>query len=123
MNEDIKFYPFQPEDLMRLHQNIDCAESARLKHICGPAISIFYKDELVACAGIQEKGVGEGWLTIKEEAKKEHPIITINTSKDIFDYLMRVNQFWHVWAETNTDKDTRFLEHLNFRKVEAFLRG
>lgn len=122
--EDIKLYDYQPEDMMRLLKNTDCAESARLKHLAGPAISIFYKNELVACAGIQHEGVGEGWLILSENAKNEHPIITINSSKDIFDFIMRKYKFWHIWAETSNEiKDKLFLEHLNFRKVEAFLRG
>lgn len=119
----IQVFKFSPEDMMQLLKTVDCASDARFKQIAGPALSIFLNDDLVACAGIQTTGVGEAWAIFSEKAKKERRALLVETKKYL-DFLIREHDLWRIWAESpETKPQESFLEHLNFRKLKAFVRG
>lgn len=123
MKEKIQIFKFNPEDMLSLLKNTDCADNARLKQISGPALSIFLNDELVSCAGIQTSGVGEAWAFFSEKAKEHKRALLVETKKYL-DFLIRENDLWHIWAECPDEiVKQNFLEHLNFRKIQAFVRG
>ena len=120
--ERIKVIPFMAEDLMRL-EGLEMAAEARLKHISGPAVSAFLDGELVLCAGIQTEGIGEVWLSVSEDAKKQK-LTLLKKCRGELEGMMRVHKIWRLWSESpDTDARINFIKHLGFRKIEAYTKG
>lgn len=122
MNSEIKIIPFMSEDLMHL-EGVEIAPEARMKHISGPAVSAFLDDKLVACAGIQTEGIGEIWASFSNEAL-EKKLTLLKKCRTELEGMMRIHRIWRLWSESpDTKPRVNFIEHLGFRKIEAFLRG
>ena len=104
-------------------EGVEIAPEARLKHISGPAVSAFMDDELVCCAGIQTEGIGEVWASFSEEALKRK-LSLLKKCRAELEGMMRVHRIWRLWSESpNTEPRKNFIEHMCFRKIEAFVRG
>lgn len=119
---DMKIIPFMAEDLMRL-EGVEMASEARLKQISGPGLSVFLDGKLVACAGIQTEGIGEVWASFSEEAIKKK-VTLLKECRGELDGMLRVHRIWRLWSESpDTEQRKNFIEHLGFRKIEAYTRG
>jgi len=119
---DIKIIPFMAEDLMRL-EGLEMAAEARLKQISGPAVSAFLDGKLVLCAGIQTEGIGEVWASVSKEAQKKK-VTLLKKCRAELDGMLRVHRIWRLWSESpDTEPSKNFIEHLGFRKIEAYTRG
>lgn len=111
---------FNPEDLTYIGESI---ETARQNQAMGPAYSYFVDDKLVSCGGVR-LGVGEAWAKYTPQALK-HLSDLLHHSRALIDQAIRDEKLWRVWAEMSVadDKHRTLLKHLNFRQVEAFVRG
>jgi hypothetical protein len=112
---------FNPEDLIYTGESI---ETARQNQVMGPAYSYFLDNKFVGCGGVRIRGVAEAWAKYTPEAM-EHLSGVLLHSRTVLDQIIRDQKLWRIWAEMNVDDDRHrtFLKHMNFREIEAFVRG
>jgi hypothetical protein len=107
---------FNPQDAIKL---IGCDPiQAAFNQATGTAHSFFSDDgELLGCGGVREFGVGEAWLIVSPKVKGQMKKTLIETTTFTIDQIIRQSRLWKLFAEGHGN----FLEHVGFKKREAFI--
>jgi len=137
----IKIGTYSNEDAIRiLGTDPEICNTARLNQVSGPAYTAFKDDKPVACGGIRTVGVGEVWalyspeIVLNENERSSEFIKSEQRRKDVEEILtqtrlwletmMRNERLWRLYSESpESEANKKFLRHLGFRMIEAFLRG
>jgi len=119
----IKFLKFNPEDACKILGSVDEVNAARINQISGPAYTAVDDDRILGCGGIRVLGVGEVWALYSEEAKAKKKDLLVHT-RYWLDRMMREKSLYRLWSECPEPlPNQNFLKHMDFRKLEAYLRG
>ena len=100
------------------------SEESKLNAVAGPGYTMIVGGKPVACGGVRIYGVGEAWFAMNQEAEN-HKFQLIKESKRWLDEITRENNLWETFAWPkldDMDKARRFLKHMGFKPLEAFVR-
>ena len=108
---------YSPQDAIDL---IQCTPlQANFNQATGTAYSFFSeKEELLACGGVREFGVGEAWLIASPDVKGKMKKTLLQTTASVIDKIIRDGRMWRLWADS--EHNGNFLHHVGFKKAEAF---
>jgi hypothetical protein len=136
----IEIHKFSVDDVCSITGTNELVQAARINQIAGPAYTAFKDGKPVACGGIRTVGVGEAWALyspeiLLETKKRQQAFITSEQRRNDVDEIatksllwlnnmIRNESIWRLWSECPTPiPNQKFLKHMGFTKVEAFLRG
>ena len=120
---EIEIVKFTVEDACALAGSTDMADAFRLNQQTGPCYTAVHKGEIVGCCGVRIDGIGEAWASYSEKAKKDLKLTLLKETRNHLDMIMRNHALYRLWSECPLPPNENFIEHLNFRKLDAYLRG
>jgi len=121
---DIQIVKFSAEDFARITGNSDMIDVARLNQIAGPCYTAIQGGKVLGCGGVRVDGIGEAWAMYSEKAK-EMKLSLLRETRAWLDTMIRNNTLQRIWSECPKPQNERFIncKALNFRKLDAYLRG
>lgn len=121
-SEDIKIVKFSVEDFQRITGSNDMIDAARLNQTAGPCYTALQGKKVLGCGGVRILGVGEVWAMNSEEAKNMK-LSLLRETREWLEVIMRNHAMQRLWSEAPIPCNQNFIEHLQFRKLSAYLRG
>ena len=121
MSDEVKIVKFSVEDAIRIG-GVELSDVARLNQIAGPCFSAIVDGNVVGCGGVRISGVGEAWALYGDKAK-EMKLSLLKQTRIWLETIMREHSLHRIWSECPDMPNENFIKHLNFRKLDAYLRG
>ncbi len=122
MNEEIKIVKFSVEDMIKILGSTEKVDVARFNQIAGPCFTAVQGKEILGCGGVRFEGVGEAWSLYSDKAK-EMKLSLLKHTRIWLDIIMRKEGLHRIWSECPDPPNENFIKHLQFRKLDAYLRG
>ncbi len=119
---EIKIVKFSSEDFQRITGSNDMIDAARLNQTAGPCYTAIQGKKVLGCGGVRIIGVGEAWSLYSEEAKKKK-LTLLKETRAWLEAIMRNHAMQRIWSECPDPPNENFIKHLQFRKLDAYLRG
>ncbi len=122
MSEEIQIVKFSVEDMLAIDPNL--SDVARLNQIAGPCYTAVQGKKVLGCGGVRVDGVGEAWALYSDKAR-EMKLSLLKETRAWLEIIIRNNALQRIWSECPELRNERFIKckQLNFRKLEAYLRG
>jgi hypothetical protein len=120
---EVEIVKFTVEDALAMEGSNELSNAYRLNQQTGPCYTAVHKGEIVGCCGVRIDGIGEVWASYSEKAKKDLKLSMLKQTKIYLDKIMREHALYRLWSESPIDKNCNFIEHMNFHKINAYLRG
>ncbi len=122
MSEEIKIVKFAVEDFQRITGSNDMIDAARLNQTAGPCYTAIQGKKVLGCGGVRILGVGEAWALNSEKAKGMK-LSLLRETREWLETIIRNHAMQRIWSECPDPPNENFIKHLQFRKLDAYLRG
>jgi hypothetical protein len=99
---EVQIVKFTVEDALAMEGSNELSNAYRLNQQTGPCYTAVHKGE---------------------KAKKDLKLSMLKQTKIYLDKIMREHALYRLWSESPIDKNCNFIEHMNFHKINAYLRG